>query len=383
MPIRCAAGAEFPDGGYITRARQTPGGDYGEEAHWRRFHNAYADRIKARTDCGDLTRADGPCAPQIAHLFGVVAHGMGDQVWDWLFEPQGPDRNESFIPPELAGLIGPGGLETQMDVVAIVDHGRSTGPTPAEPSLPDLVAAFAAAGKPGITEAALREGKAGLDFLRTLEGTNAPRYHDDLVKAMPWTSGHVRSAAGGVDFGARAIAAAYETMWGRLLGRQPVTRVAVTAPFDGQDDVPATGWVREYKPGSHADGGGASTRITAVLSYSMPYVALASDATRHTPPEPPAGSMRLTVRDTGAAVPLAAGYPRLVPYDPDYGEDLLDIQPAADLAPCTWYRVDVTDRLIDADGRAVQPASWSFRTSCAAPAPLPAQPVRVTPTFTG
>src|SRR5262247_683112 len=31
------AGAEFPDGGYWTRDLGTPGGDYGEEAHWQRF----------------------------------------------------------------------------------------------------------------------------------------------------------------------------------------------------------------------------------------------------------------------------------------------------------------------------------------------------------
>src|SRR5262245_58486443 len=40
------AGAEFPDGGYWTRSIGTPGGDYGEEAHWQRFIDAYATQIR-------------------------------------------------------------------------------------------------------------------------------------------------------------------------------------------------------------------------------------------------------------------------------------------------------------------------------------------------
>jgi hypothetical protein len=40
------AGAEFPDGGYWTRTLGTPGGDYGEEAHWQRFIDAYAAQIR-------------------------------------------------------------------------------------------------------------------------------------------------------------------------------------------------------------------------------------------------------------------------------------------------------------------------------------------------
>src|SRR4051794_23775581 len=52
------AGAEFPDGGYWTD--DTPAGDYGEEAHWQRFVDAYIDQIKARADCGVLTDRNGP-----------------------------------------------------------------------------------------------------------------------------------------------------------------------------------------------------------------------------------------------------------------------------------------------------------------------------------
>jgi hypothetical protein len=56
------------------------------------------------------------------------------------------------------------------------------------------------------------------------------------------------------------------------------------------------------------------------------------------------------------------GYPKIVPYTPDPGEHVIDIQPAADLRPCTWYRVAVTGRLLDARRQPVTPHSWEFRT---------------------
>jgi hypothetical protein len=52
------AGAEFPDGGYWTRSLGTPGGDYGEEAHWQRFHDGYVAKI----------RGDAACAPRLRDL---------------------------------------------------------------------------------------------------------------------------------------------------------------------------------------------------------------------------------------------------------------------------------------------------------------------------
>src|SRR4051794_41091406 len=61
QPAALRAGAEFPDGGYLTRSAGVPGGDYGEEAHWPRFTDAYLAALRDRADCGDLTRPDGPC----------------------------------------------------------------------------------------------------------------------------------------------------------------------------------------------------------------------------------------------------------------------------------------------------------------------------------
>jgi hypothetical protein len=365
------AGAAFPDGGYSTRDAGVPGGDFGEEAHWHRFHDAYLEVLRARTDCGALARPDGPCAAEVAHLMGVAAHGMGDEVWDWLFEPAATDHGELWIPTELDGLLHPGGIEVQMDVVAIVDHGRGGGPSPAEPSVEDLVAAFAAAGRPGISPAALAEGRRAMDDLRAMELAGAPAYGDAVRTHMPWTAADIDTAPGGVRFAARAIAAVYATLWDRLQGRAPATRVALTTPADGALDVPAGGWARTYRPGAWPDGGGATTRITAVLTSGLPALAPGAPPGTHVDPRLPAGSAVLTERDSGRDIPLQAGYPRIMPYDPDNGEHLVAVQPAADLAPCTWYRASTTDRLRDGGGRAVVPARWDFRTDGCPPVPAP------------
>ncbi|MGN6695994.1 MAG: hypothetical protein ACTHN0_17585, partial [Aquihabitans sp.] len=76
------SGAHFPDSGYALSNQ------YGEEAHWQRFTDALAARIRSRSDCPDLTDPQGPCAHLIAFMMGLNGHGMGDEVWDWLFEPR-------------------------------------------------------------------------------------------------------------------------------------------------------------------------------------------------------------------------------------------------------------------------------------------------------
>ena len=58
------AGVQFPDGGYYTRGLGTPGGDYGEEAHWQRFVDAYIAQMRADPNCGDLTRPTGRKSPE-------------------------------------------------------------------------------------------------------------------------------------------------------------------------------------------------------------------------------------------------------------------------------------------------------------------------------
>jgi hypothetical protein len=355
------AGAEFPDGGYATRSLGTPGGDYGEEAHWQRFYDAYVQQIRNNPNCGDLTDPNGPCAPEIAHLLGMAAHGMGDEVWDWLFEPNGPGFGESYLPPALAAFVGPGGLEAQFDIVAIARFARPIGPTPVIPDSAKIGAAFVAINRADIDPAAFNVGETFLDAERAVEAGWAPQHIDALERAMPWTRAHLVSAAGGVDFGATAVAGSYETLWGQLLGDVPATRVSAMAPFDGQTNVPATGWTGGYSPGSNAGNSGGLTRIAAALTSALPYRPLAGFGSL--PGELPVDALRLRDLDTGLLVARKGGYPRIVPYNPEAGEHVVAFQPAADLAPCRWYQVETTELLVDARQNPVTPKTWRFQTS--------------------
>ena len=348
------SGAGFPDGGYI------PGTGHGEEAHWQRFTDAYADIIRAKPSCGDLTAPNGPCAAEIAHLMGVLAHGMGDEVFDWLFEPSSPDLDEYYLPDSLSAFQDGGGQELVMDLVAIGWYGQGgTGPLPPLPSVPDLLAAFTAAGHEGATAEHLDLGQQYLNILDDVEEGWTPEHLPNVLAEMPWMSHNLVDGPGGVDFAAEAIAGQWEAMWGRLLGDQPPTEVSVTYPADGERRIPAGGWARTYQPGSAPGRGGARTRITAALTYSTPYVPASGGP--GIPSLLPEGAMTLTEVGGDPVAPMA-GYPKIVPYTPDPGEHLIDFQPAADLAPCTWYRVDVTAALIDAAGEPVIPSAWEFRT---------------------
>lgn len=355
-------GAQFPDSGYWNSQFGTEGGDYGEEAHWHRFFDAYATQIAEDESCGDLTDPVGPCAPRIAHLMGAMAHGMGDEVWDWLFEPQAPDRGESYLPPALATFFSTGGLEVQMDICAIDLYGRQTTPdTPPVPATGELAQVFADVGRPDITVSGIEAGKGGMSILRGGEALITPVFADDIAANMPWTSSNLTSAPGGVAFAAAAIAPEYEALWGRLLGEQPATEVSVTYPADGQVGVPATGWERSFQPGSAPGGGGAENRIAAALTYSLPYAPTATGGP-DVPEQLPPGAMTLTEVATGDQVAAQPGYPRVVPYGADSGAHMIGFQPAEDLQPCTEYRVDVTSALVDAQGEPVEPRSWTFRT---------------------
>lgn len=349
------AGAGFPDVGYVE------GNTYGETAHWQRYVDNLIDAIRSRTDCGAIPDPAGPCAELIAFTFGVAAHGMGDEVFDWLFEPNSADRDEYFTDVPTANE---GGAETQMDLVAIGRYGVER---PLAGYVPDeayVLAAFDDSGQPGVTadEFALVPM---LPLLWDVEKAWADEYLADLEVAMPWMAANLVTAPGGVDFAATAIAGYWESLWGRLTGDQPPTRVSITYPAPDQTGIPATGWDRDsFRPGSDRDGGGARNRIAAALTSARPYTGASGGLA--VSDQFSAAAMSITDLSTGAAVPVKDGFPRSVPYGSSDGEHLIDVQPAEDLAECTWYRVDVSvgEPLLDARGEPVEAYSWQFRTEC-------------------
>ena len=350
-----------------------PGGDYGEEAHWQRFVDAYAAQIRNDPECQPLSAPNGPCAATIAHLMGVAAHGMGDEVWDWLFEPNGPGFGEQYLPPEFAGVAGPGGLELQLDIVAIARHGRPTEPTVAIPDATKITAAFRAIGRTDIDPATFPQGEQGLEIERSVEALWAPAAHRRA------------RACDAVDVGAHDERGRRSRLGGardRWVLRRAVGRPRrPAAAHDGERDratrrrgrtcpPPAGSGATRPVPTTATSGG--LTRIAAALTRALPFHAQAGQGS--VPNELPAGSVRLRDLSTGRLVPAAAGYPRIVPYNPEAGEHVVAFQPAGDLAACRWYRAETTRRPGGLAGRSVLPASWRFRTSgCQALFPAPVQ----------
>src|SRR5690606_33354481 len=234
-------------------------------------------------------------------------------------------------------LFNEGGAEAQMDVVAMAVHGV---PRPSTHRLPDvdlLLRAFEAAGLPAVTADQFALNGLG-ELVWDLESLWAVDHLAPIQAAMPWMSANLISAPGGVDFGAAAIAGYWRSVWAHLLGEEHITEVSVTHPAPGQPDVPAPGWRRHYQAGSPRTAGGAPARITAVLTDGLPYRAPGGPGVSN---QLPAGTLTVTDESTGQQLPVLSGYPRIVPYGADPGEHLVDVQPAVDLRPCHWYRVDV------------------------------------------
>lgn len=356
------SGATYPDGGYASGG--VPGGAYGEISHWQRFVDAYVEQIRARGDCGELADPRGPCAPVVAHLLGVAAHGMGDEMWDWMFEPQMPDHGESPRHPLFrTGLPGMAELETvppgsfvntseyAMDIVALAEHGR-LGKLPAyQPPVADLLAAYRAIGRSDVTEPGIRAGQALITAAQVGERSGLAAEYPRVKRTMPWSAAHMTTAHGGVGHVARAVAVYYESLWRTLRGRPAPLRVAGIAPGRGQRDVPYVWQPARTDPGPV--GGGASNRIVAVLSSAIDPATVTPETFRILGP----GGRRVAQR---------AGFPRMGPYGPDDGEHSMLAYPDGDLRPCTRYRAELTTGVRDRRGSGLsRPYRWSFRTSCA------------------
>ena len=356
------AGAAYPDGGYA--ASSFPGGDYGEESHWQRFVDAYLNRLRSRTDCAPLTAPDGPCAQQVAHMLGVAAHGMGDELWDWLFEPAMADHGESPTHPVFAsglpgfaeiGNVTPFNLintsEYVMDVIALVDGGRlaKLGTTP--PPFDDLLAAYASVGRGDITREGIVAGHGLATAAQTGERVGLPEEYPRVKTTMPWSSANMFAAPGGVFFNGRAIAAYYESLWHRLATGTPAPlRVAATNPVHG-----TTGVTTDFQPAQTAPGprdGGSTKRILAAFSSAIRPETVTPETFR-------------LYDEAGEPVVPAPGFPRMGPYGPDAGEHTMLFYPAEDLQPCTRYTAELTPGIRDWTGQKLdRPARWSFETAC-------------------
>ncbi|WP_154662452.1 Ig-like domain-containing protein [Solimonas flava] len=385
------AGAINPDGGYATGALFDGDREMAERAHWEDFNDAFIAHLRA-LGCDAQARAalaawpgngssalaavSARCARLVAFAFGNAAHGLGDEIWDSLFETVVRERDLDAAakvsplhgegphcsvfdavrdPQALKAALGRGddaatakaldlaaalSIELAMDMVAIVDQHLWDDDVPllVFPPVDDLVAAHAL-NRPelGIGAAQVQRGfmiaKAGLALERAAALPLAP-----LVRsAMPWASANYYMNSGGVVDTAQAIAALYEHLWAKLLGEPLPIAVAGVHPRNGEAGVP-------YRAGA------AEGYIRAFTAQSAPESAVER-----------AGVICLFDED-GRRV---EGQTISGIYDPDWGH-VINFTPAADLAPDHRYTVVVTDRLVDQLGQVPRSAyAWSFRTAAA------------------
>lgn len=386
------AGAINPDGGYATGALFDGDREMAERAHWEDFNDAFIAHLRA-LGCDAQVRAalaawpgngssalaavSARCARLVAFAFGNAAHGLGDEIWDSLFETVVRERDLEATkasplhdagphcsvfdtvrdPQALKAALGRGddaatakaldlaatlGIELAMDMVAIVDqHLWDDVPLLVFPPVDDLVAAHAL-NRPelGIGAAQVQRGfmiaKAGLTLERAAALPMAP-----LVRGtMPWASANYYLNSGGVIDSAQAIAALYEHLWAKLLGAPLPIAVAGVHPRNGEAGVPyragaAEGYIRAFTAQSAPE--------SAVERAGV--ICLFDEAGRRVEGETISGI-----------------------YDPDWGH-VINFTPAADLEPDQRYTVVVTDRLVDQLGRVPRSAyAWSFRTAAATPA---------------
>lgn len=360
--LQIMSGAGYPDTGYWVDGYvpDDQSQDFGEESHWERFINEYVAHIRSKYCGADLADPLGPCAGLVAHLMGAAAHGMGDEVWDWLFEPRitdhGEDAGKNFFAPGQPGepLAGnpldelSSSPEYAMDEVAIWTHGRWISPNTAPPPVTDLVEVYKRRGlnvSPVHILAGHVASSAGMAGERAVAPQEGPRVERD----MPWSSANFITAPGGVEWSAQAIAGYYQALWLKLTApEQAVPKVVSVHPVDGASEVPVVWHPAKTAPGPAT--GGGDLRVWAALGHAVE----PSSVTPET----------FYVLDAnGEKVAPLSGFPRPGPWGADGGTHSLLFYPAENLEPCSGYTAVLTTGLTDLSGRPLEGEKrWSFRT---------------------
>ena len=371
--LEVMSGAGYPDTGYWVDGYvpDSHSHDFGEESHWEKFINAYVAHVREK-DCGpDLADPLGPCAGLVAHLMGSAAHGMGDEVWDWLFEPRitdnGEDAGKNFFAPGRPGAPLDGNPlddvssspEYAMDEVAIWAHNRWVSPATAPPPVADLVEVYERRGL-HVTPEHILAGHAASFAAMAAERAVAPEEGPRVQEDMPWSSANFVTAPGGVNFSAAAIAGYYEALWRKLTEPEhPSPEVVAIYPAAGADDVPVQWQPAKTSPGTGS--GGGDLRIWAALGHAVDPASVTPETFK-------------LLDSTGTPVAPLPGHPRPGPWGSDGGTHSLLFYPIGDLEPCSEYTAVLTTGLEDLSGAPLASEHrWTFRTAPARPRRGPPQ----------
>ncbi|HEX4879520.1 MAG TPA: hypothetical protein VFV39_06725, partial [Limnobacter sp.] len=292
------SGAIHPDGGYGSGSAFPADRGMAEAAHWGDFTEAFMNYLRTEKDGGRCAKeardyqstylADNPsavinplglsqdCGRLIAFMFGNAAHGLTDESWDSLFEPQVRVRGEDPNPASLLGskavfkpftpkevlmpIIGEAGfkqlsdlfgmtplnaIEYAGDIVGIAEHNLwAEIPALELPPSADLVKVYRGNRFVGnsVGEAAIQRAHLVARSAVAAERTGAAAEIVRIRNTMPWLHGNYFAGPGGVVDSGYMVAGMYEQWWQMLTAQADSDifspQIAGVYPKNGARNLP-------------------------------------------------------------------------------------------------------------------------------------------------
>lgn len=218
-------GTMFPDGGYSPVTQHA----YGETSHWEPFQGVYLDWILANhpppfTDEG---------AEHVAFLLGLMAHGLGDQLFDAAYLTR-------------SQALDPGWETTSADSSTDITMAAATHrATVYDAWFPGevFVDLFDEVGVE-VSVSTMNLGQESLRYALNVVGdaSEEPDVVAEHEALFPWAAAHMLDAdvAGSPSCIGEQLVGYWMVQWERLHGTwDPQTMVLATLPEDGADDHPA------------------------------------------------------------------------------------------------------------------------------------------------
>ena len=282
------AGAIHPDGGYGSGAAFPEDREMAERAHWGDFSIRFVEYLREIGCAGeasnfllrrppgliDLAAPGDRCGQLIAFAIGNAAHGLTDQTWDAMFEPEVRTRGEdpnpatflALLPLSLPAPLRDGlvqlfaatplnAIEYAMDVVNVSERRLYLdAPTLVFPPTSDLVEVYRR-NRPeqGVTALAVERGNLVSRGAVQAETAGATGDLLRVRRQMPWASANYYTAPGGVVQSGYAVAGLYRQLWDLLTGdpAKPLpANVIASYPGHGAVDVvlePVRGGWRDHR----------------------------------------------------------------------------------------------------------------------------------------
>ncbi len=383
------AGALNPDGGYGSGAAFPSDREMAERSHWGDFTDSFIKYLRTKTTCPAEARAyvsnyvvtnttgvfnpvglSEKCGRLIAYLFGNAAHGLTDESWDVLFEPNVRERNEDpnpfafinnqkvfgpFTPgPQLKTAIGEEGygqlsnlfgatplnaLEYAGDIIGITDHFIwADTPIIETPPTADLVEVHKInRPKQGVTAEAIERAHLVARSAVLAERSGAAVEAVRIKNQLPWLANNYFTGPGGVVDSGTMVSAMYQQWWEELIedANNPVTTpfIAGVHPRNGARNV-------------------SRLKTSAGLN-------IAAFTGRNVKPSSVSPQTFVLLDEDGNRVP---GETKVGIYNPDFTH-LMRFFPKDDLKPNHTYTVIVSAAVQDTRDRKLGKAhTWRFMT---------------------